>query len=120
MNNVIIHAENLVKIYGKGGGAEVRALDSVWLEIRRGEFVSIMGASGSGKSTLMNILGCLDKPTGGSLYLDGADISSLDDENLAVITVVVTDERPAFYLYCRATSDRNLLDVVHYVARLSG
>ena len=85
MNNVIIHAENLVKIYGRGGGAEVKALDSVSLEIRRGEFVSIMGASGSGKSTLMNILGCLDKPTGGSLYLDGADISGMEDEKLAVI-----------------------------------
>ncbi len=85
MNNVIIHAKNLMKIYSKGGGAEVRALDSVSLEIRQGEFVSIMGVSGSGKSTLMNILGCLDKPTSGSLTLDGADISSLDDENLAVI-----------------------------------
>ena len=63
----------------------MKALDSVSLKIHQGEFVSIMGASGSGKSTLMNILGCLDKPTSGSLSLDGADISRLTDEELAEI-----------------------------------
>lgn len=85
MNNTIIQAKNISKLYSKGAGAEVAALNNVSLEIQRGEFVAIMGASGSGKSTLMNILGCLDKPTNGSLILDGAEVSKLDDEELAKV-----------------------------------
>lgn len=85
MNNIIIQAKNISKFYGKGAGTEVTALNNVTLEIQRGEFVAIMGASGSGKSTLMNILGCLDKPTNGSLILDGAEVSKLDDEELAKV-----------------------------------
>mgnify|MGYP006305195247 FL=1 len=85
MDNVLIQAKNLSKIYGKENSAQVAAVVDVSLEIRRGEFVAIMGASGSGKSTLMNILGCLDKPTGGTLLLDGREISKLDDEQLAKI-----------------------------------
>jgi putative ABC transport system ATP-binding protein len=85
MNNSIIQARNLSKVYGTGNGAEVVAIDNVSLEIQRGEYVAIMGASGSGKSTLMNILGCLDKPSSGSLLLDGAEVSQLDDEALARI-----------------------------------
>jgi putative ABC transport system ATP-binding protein len=85
MTDNVIHATNLTKVYNKGGGGEVHAVHDVSLEIRKGEYVAIMGASGSGKSTLMNILGCLDKPTGGSLKLDGVDVSSLTDEELAKV-----------------------------------
>lgn len=78
----IVRLEDIYKIYGTGE-TEVRALDGVNLTIEQGEFCSIMGASGSGKSTMMNIIGCLDKPTAGSYYLDNVDVSRLDDTALA-------------------------------------
>ncbi|WP_315903182.1 ABC transporter ATP-binding protein [Clostridium sp. CX1] len=81
---MIIKLENLVKVYDTGA-IQLKALKGVNLEIEEKEYVAIMGASGSGKSTLMNILGCLDKLTEGKYYLDGVDISSLDDNSLASI-----------------------------------
>ena len=80
----IIQTENLVKVYGMGE-VQVRALDGITLRIEENEFVAIMGASGSGKSTLMNILGCLDHPTGGNYYLAGEDVSNLSRKQLAII-----------------------------------
>ena len=65
------------------GSVQVRALDGVSLSFRAGGYTAIMGQSGSGKSTLLNILGCLDRPTLGSYYLDGRDVSSLDDDDLS-------------------------------------
>ena len=67
------------------GETVVRALDGIDLAIKQGEFIAIMGASGSGKSTLMNILGCLDTPTGGDYILDGNNVGGLDDNQLAAI-----------------------------------
>jgi len=83
MDDVIIKAEVLSKIYNKEASGEVVAVRNVSLEIHKGELIAIMGASGSGKSTLMNIIGCLDKPTSGSLYFDEAEVNKLDDEALA-------------------------------------
>lgn len=80
--NIIIQIEDLTKIYGMGD-AQVRALDGVSLQIKENEFVAIMGPSGSGKSTLMNIVGCLDRPTSGSYFLAGDDVSDMNKTQLA-------------------------------------
>ncbi|HEV2288129.1 MAG TPA: ABC transporter ATP-binding protein [Candidatus Acidoferrales bacterium] len=82
--DAVITLENVHKTYDLGE-IQVHALRGVTLEIRRGEFVAIMGASGSGKSTLMNILGCLDRPTKGRYLLDGTDVSQLSKTELAHI-----------------------------------
>ncbi len=82
--NSIILTEDLTKVYGMDA-SEVRALVGVSLRIAENEFVAVMGPSGSGKSTLMNILGCLDRPTSGSYYLAGEDVSGLNKTQLAVI-----------------------------------
>ncbi|MBQ7255204.1 MAG: ABC transporter ATP-binding protein [Oscillospiraceae bacterium] len=82
---MLIELKDIYKIYREGEESEVRALDGVSLTIDRGEFVAIVGASGSGKSTLMNVLGCLDIPTYGEYRLDGAEITTRTDAQLAQI-----------------------------------
>ena len=83
-NGTLVRLIDVHKTY-RTGEMEVPAVRGVSLEIKRGEFVALMGASGSGKSTLMNILGCLDRPTTGQYVLDGADVSGLDRDRLADI-----------------------------------
>ncbi len=84
MNEAIIDTRDVRKIYGMDG-IQINALDGVNIQVRSGEFVSIMGPSGSGKSTLMNILGCLDRPSEGQYLLDGVDVSHHSREKLAAI-----------------------------------
>ncbi len=80
----LIKLENVVKIYDLGA-EKVHALRGINLEIEKGEYVAIMGPSGSGKSTLMNIIGCLDTPTSGRYFLNGVNVSELNDNELARI-----------------------------------
>src|SRR5881392_3762489 len=82
--NAVIRVEDVHKYY-ELGETRVHALRGVSLEIRRGEFVAIMGASGSGKSTFMNMLGCLDRPSAGRYLLEGIDVSKHDKKALALI-----------------------------------
>lgn len=79
----ILRVENLCKTYGKGEN-QVKALDNVSFSVERGEFVAIIGPSGSGKSTLLHILGGVDRPTSGTVYMDGNDIYAKTDEQLAI------------------------------------
>ena len=82
-----IEVRDLCRYYTVGG-QQVRALDGISLNIGDGEYLTVVGASGSGKSTLMNILGCLDAPSSGSYFLDGADVSGLSDSKLSDIRSV--------------------------------
>ncbi|KUK61519.1 MAG: ABC transporter related protein [Synergistales bacterium 57_84] len=82
--NGIVRVESITKIYSLGD-VKVEALREVSFSVEAGEFLSIMGASGSGKSTMMNILGCLDTPTGGQYFLEGHNVSSLSGDELADI-----------------------------------
>jgi putative ABC transport system ATP-binding protein len=82
MGNSIIMTRNLTKIY-KMGKIEFSALNGVDLEIEEGEFVAIMGSSGSGKTTLLNMIGLLDFPTGGKIFLDNTDVATMDEQQRA-------------------------------------
>lgn len=79
----VLKAENLIKIYGKGEN-QVKALNGVSLSVEKGEFVAVVGTSGSGKSTLLHMLGGLDRPDSGKVYVDGKDIFSLREEALTI------------------------------------
>jgi len=104
----MIVLEAVSKIY-RTGNIEVRALDHVDLQIHQGEMIAIMGHSGSGKSTMMNILGCLDAPTEGNYLLDGVDVVSLNDKQLARIrNRKIGFVFQSFNLLPRTTAARNV------------
>lgn len=84
MSDALIELEGVTKIYGKGQAA-MRALDGIDLKINQGEFVAVMGPSGSGKSTCMNILGCLDTPSGGQFRFQGVEVGSLTNDQRALL-----------------------------------
>ena len=122
----IVRLVDVVKIYRPAARVEVPALRGVSFTFNRGEYAAIVGPSGSGKSTLLNILGCLDRPTSGTYWLDGHDVSQLDDDALSDIrgqrigfifqsfnlistqTVLENLETPLFYLGVRAHERREL------------
>ena len=79
----ILRVENLNKVYGKGT-TEVKALDNVSFKVDKGEFVAIVGASGSGKSTLLHLIGGVDRPTSGKVFINGKDIYQYNDDELAI------------------------------------
>ncbi len=77
----IVKTEKLTKVYGEGDTA-IAAVDGINLNIKSGEFLAVMGPSGCGKSTLLNLIGSLDKPSSGKVYLDGKDVSALNDKQV--------------------------------------
>ena len=79
----ILKVKDLCKTYGKGEN-EIKAIDNVSFSVQKGEFVAIVGASGSGKSTLLHLIGGVDRPTSGKVFIDGADIYSMDNDKLAI------------------------------------
>ncbi len=84
MTDTVLKLQGITKDY-RMGDTTMRVLHGIGCEVKRGEYVAIIGPSGSGKSTLMNIIGCLDRPSDGSYYLNGTDVSQLGDDELALI-----------------------------------
>jgi putative ABC transport system ATP-binding protein len=108
MEPVVIDIENITKVYVMGEET-VNALRGVSLQIRRNEYLAIMGPSGSGKSTLMNMLGCLDTPSSGRYFFNGKDVSAMDDDELAAIrNHEIGFVFQTFNLLPRSTSLRNV------------
>ena len=105
---IVIQTEDLWKTY-EMGAEQLHALQGVSMEIRKGEYVAIMGPSGSGKSTLMNLIGCLDSPSQGSYWLAGRLVSQLDDDDLAYIrNKEIGFVFQTFNLLARATALHNV------------
>ncbi len=108
MSPIVIDIDNITKHYVMGEET-VHALRGVSLQIRRGEYLAIMGPSGSGKSTLMNMLGCLDTPSSGRYFFNGKDVSAMDDDELATIrNHEIGFVFQTFNLLPRSTSLRNV------------
>lgn len=107
----LIRTDNLTRLYGCGDDEScVRALDGVSFSVQPGEALAMIGPSGSGKSTMMHLLGCLDRPTSGSYYLDGHDTSKLDDNELARLrNRVIGFVFQQFFLLARTTALENVM-----------
>jgi len=104
----VIRLEDVTRVF-QVGDSEVRALDGVSLEVRRGESIALMGPSGSGKSTLLNVLGCLDTPTGGRYVLDGEAVEKLTEDQLADVRQrKIGFVFQAYHLVARMTALRNV------------
>jgi len=85
MSKTIIEVKDVKKVYNQGKPNELVVLKDIDMEVNRGEMVGVYGPSGSGKSTLLHIIGCLDRPTSGKVYIEGKDVSGLTDDELALI-----------------------------------
>lgn len=119
MPKSLVKIENLTKTYYMGA-VEVHALRGVDLSIQSGEFIAIMGASGSGKTTLMNLIGCLDKPTTGKYSLDGIDVHTIPEEDLAQLrNKKIGYVFQSFYLLSRTTAYENVELPLLYRTKLS-
>ena len=113
----VIRAERIVKNY-RLGEVDVEVLKGVDLDIRRGEYVALMGPSGSGKSTLMNILGCLDVPTSGKYLIEGREVSSLSEDELASVrSCRIGFVFQTFNLLARTSALENVELPLHYQGR---
>ena len=120
MDDYVIEAHELTKVY-KMGDVEVHALRGLSMQVGRGEVIAIMGPSGSGKSTLMNIIGCLDRPTGGEYLLDGESVAQLNDDQLATIrNRKVGFVFQSFNLLSRATALANVELPIRYSGVIHG
>jgi putative ABC transport system ATP-binding protein len=119
--NAVIQLQDIHKTYHTGE-VDVHAVRGVTLDVAQGEFVALMGASGSGKSTMMNIIGCLDRPTGGKYLLDGIDVSQLDRDELADIrNQKIGFVFQGFNLLARTTALENVeLPMLYTRQRISG
>lgn len=105
----LIKLENVYKVYSLGK-TEIQALREINLEIKKGERLAIIGPSGCGKSTLLNLIGCLDRPTKGNIFIDGKDVSKLDDNELAMIRrEKIGFVFQFFYLIPTLTALRNIM-----------
>ncbi|MBM4400214.1 MAG: ABC transporter ATP-binding protein [Candidatus Cloacimonetes bacterium] len=119
MSKPLVRIEHLTKTY-KMGDLEVHALRGVDLTINSGEFIAIMGASGSGKTTLMNLIGCLEKPTSGTYTLDGTDVHTINEEDLAELrNQKIGYVFQSFYLLPRTTAYENVELPLLYRTRMS-
>src|SRR5512138_3366368 len=117
MSDYVVEARDLTKVY-RMGEFDVQALRGVSVEIARSEVVSIMGPSGSGKSTLMNVLGCLDRPSGGQYHLEGDLVSNLTDDQLSTIrNRKVGFVFQSFNLLPRQTALTNVLLPLRYAGK---
>ena len=112
----MIKAEHISKVYGKGAGA-VRALDDVSFSVEKGEFIAVTGPSGSGKSTLLHILGGVDVPTGGRVYVNGIDVYAQKEEKLAIFRRRQVGLIYQFYNLVPNLTVRENIQVCEYLAK---